>query len=52
MFGVVQGFSTRKATIPAELKLYQREEIVIIQFRGEKVLIENRMKRKRQSDFC
>ena len=31
-----------------ELKLCQPEEIVIIQVRGERVLIENRLERKRQ----
>ena len=35
-------------TIPVELKLCQPEEIVIIQVRGERVLIENRLERKRQ----
>ena len=38
------------ATIPVELKLFQREEIVIIQVREERVLSENRLKGKRQSD--
>ena len=37
-------------TIPVELKLCQPEEIVIIQVRGERVLIENRLDIKRQSD--
>ena len=37
-------------TIPVELKLCQPEEIVIIQVRGERVLSENRLERKRQSD--
>ena len=36
-------------TIPVELKLCQPEEIVIIQVRGERVLNENRLERKRQS---
>ena len=35
-------------TIPVELKLCQPEEIVIIQVRGERVLSENRLERKRQ----
>ena len=35
-------------SIPVELKLCQPEEIVIIQVRGERVLIENRLERKRQ----
>ena len=37
-------------TIPVELKLCQPEEIVIIQVRGERVLIENRLDIKRESD--
>ena len=37
-------------TIPVELKLCQPKEIVIIQVRGERVLSENRLERKRQSD--
>ena len=37
-------------TIPVELKLCQPEDIVIIQVRGERVLSENRLERKRQSD--
>ena len=36
-------------TIPVELKLCQPEKIVIIQVRGERVLSENRLERKRQS---
>ena len=36
-------------SIPVELKLCQPEEIVIIQVRGERVLSENRLERKRQS---
>ena len=36
--------------MPAEFKLCEPEEIVIIQVRGEKVLIENRLDIKRQSD--
>ena len=35
-------------SIPVELKLCQPEEIVIIQVRGERVLSENRLERKRQ----
>ena len=42
--------TTRKTTIPAEFKLCQMEEIVIIQVRGERVFIENRLDIKRQSD--
>ena len=38
------------ATIPGKLKLCQREEIVIIQVCGERVLSENRTKRERLSD--
>ena len=33
-----------------ELKLCRPEEIVLIQVRGERVLSENRLERKRQSD--
>ena len=35
--------------MPAELKHCQREEIVMIQVCGERVLSENRMRRKRLS---
>ena len=42
--------SNQLAKIPAELKLCQREEIVIIQVCGERVLSGNRMKRKILSD--
>ena len=40
----------RKATILAELKLCQREEIVMIYVCRERILSQNRMKRKRMSD--
>ena len=36
--------------MPAEFKLCQAEEIVIIQVSGERVLSENRLDIKRQSD--
>ena len=36
-----------KQTIPAELKLCQVEEIIIIQVRGERVLSESRLERER-----
>ena len=36
--------------MPAEFKLCEPEEIAIIQVRGERVLIENRLDIKRQSD--
>ena len=40
-----------KQTIPAELKLCQLEEIIIIQVRGERVLSESRLERgERESD--
>ena len=39
-----------QSNIPAELKLCQREGIVVIQVCGERVLSQNRMKRKRLSD--
>ena len=42
-------FNQQKATIPAELKLCQSKEIVIIQVHGERVLSENRLERKRQN---
>ena len=42
--------STRKVKIPAEPKLCQREETVIIQVRGERVLSGNWLKGERQSD--
>ena len=38
------------ATIPVELKLFRREEIVIVLVREERVLSGNRLKGKRQSD--
>ena len=44
-----QYFAIRKATIPTELKLCQPQEIVMIQVRGERVLSENGLERKRQS---
>ena len=37
-----------KQTIPAELKLCQLEEIIIIQVRGERVLSESRLERERE----
>ena len=40
--------SVGRATIPAEL--CQPKEIVLIQVSGERVLSENKLKRKRQSD--
>ena len=43
-------FSNQLATIPAELTLCQPEEIVIIPVREERVLSENWLERKRQSD--
>ena len=38
------------ATIAAEFRLCQPEEIVVIEVRGERVLSENRLVIKRQSD--
>ena len=38
-----------KQTIPAELKLCQLEEIIIIQVRGERVLSESRLEREREA---
>ena len=43
-------FLINSQTIPAELKLCQREKIVIIQVCGEGVLSENGIKRKRPRD--
>ena len=43
-------YTTRRTTIPAEFKLCQPEEVVIIQVRGERVLVENRLDIKRHSD--
>ena len=43
-------FANQLATIPAELTLCQPEEIVIIPLREERVLSENWLERKRQSD--
>ena len=43
-------FSNQLPTIPAELTLCQPEEIVIIPVREERVLSENWLERKRQSD--
>ena len=39
-----------KQTIPAELKLCQLEEIIIIQVRGERVLSESRLERERERE--
>ena len=39
-----------KGATPAELKLFQPEEIVLILVRGERVLSENRLERKRKGD--
>ena len=39
-----------KQTIPAELKLCQLEEIIIIQVRGERVLSESGLERERERE--